>query len=115
MENDCLFCKIIKGEIPSSKVYEDDYVLAFRDINPAAPVHILVIPKKHISSLAELKEEDKEYVWKIHEAINIIADQENFKQDGYRVIVNCGKDAGQAVMHLHYHVLAGEKFGDKIV
>ena len=115
MDNDCLFCKIIKGEIPSTKVYEDDFVLGFRDINPAAPIHILVIPKKHIASLAEIKEEDKEYVWKIHEAIKKISEQENFKNDGYRVIVNCGKDAGQEVMHLHYHILAGEKFGDKII
>lgn len=115
MDNDCLFCKIIKGEIPSSKVYEDEFVLGFRDINPAAPIHILVIPKKHISSLAELKEEDKDFVWKIHEAMNKIAEQENFKTNGYRVIVNCGKDAGQEVMHLHYHILAGEKFGDKII
>ena len=115
MNNDCLFCKIIKGDIPSEKVYEDEYVLAFRDINPAAPVHILVIPKKHIDSLAYLKDEDKEYVWKIHEAMNKIAEQENFKTDGFRVIVNCGKDAGQEVMHLHYHLLAGQKMGDKIV
>ena len=115
MENDCLFCKIIKGEIPSTKVYEDEYVLGFRDINPAAPIHILVIPKKHISSVAEIKDEDKEYVWKIHEAINKIAIKENFKEDGFRVIVNCGKNAGQEVMHLHYHILAGMKMGDKIV
>ena len=112
---DCLFCKIIKGEVPSSKVYEDDFVYAFNDINPAAPIHILVIPKKHIKSLAELKEEDKEYVWQIHDAINKIATEQGFIDDGYRVIVNCGRDAGQEVMHLHYHLLAGEKFGDKIV
>ena len=104
MDNDCLFCKIIKGEIPSTKVYEDEYVFGFRDINPAAPIHILVIPKKHVASLAELKDEDKEYVWKIHEAIQKISEQENFKDSGYRVIVNCGKDAGQEVMHLHYHI-----------
>ena len=115
MDNDCLFCKIIKGEIPSTKVYEDDFVLGFRDINPAAPIHILIIPKKHIVSLAQLNDEDKEYVWKIHEAMNKIAKQENFIDDGYRVVVNCGKNAGQEVMHLHYHILAGEKFGDKIV
>ena len=115
MDNDCLFCKIIKGEIPSTKVYEDEYVLGFRDINPAAPIHILVIPKKHISSLADIKPEDKEYVWKIHEAMNKIAEQEKFKEDGYRVIVNCGKNAGQEVMHLHYHILSGKKLGDKIV
>ena len=115
MENDCIFCKIINGDIPSQKVYEDGYVYCFKDINPAAPIHILVIPKKHIKSLAELTDEDKEYVWKIHESLNIIAKEHGFINDGYRVIVNCGKDAGQEVMHLHYHLLAGEKFGDKII
>ena len=112
---DCLFCKIIKGEIPSSKVYEDDEILAFNDINPAAPIHILVIPKKHITSLAHLKKEDEKIVGKIYGVINQIAEKQNFKENGYRVIVNCGKDAGQEVMHLHFHVLAGAKFGDKIV
>ena len=115
MNNDCLFCKIIKGEIPSTLVYEDELVYAFKDINPAAPIHILVIPKKHIDSLACLSEEDEKYVWGIHKAINKIATEQGFIEKGYRVIVNCGKDAGQEVMHLHYHVLAGEKFGDKIV
>ena len=113
--NDCLFCKIIKGEIPSTKVYEDERVYAFRDIRPAAPIHILVIPKRHVASLADLTEEDKEYVWDIHKAMNKIAEAEGFKENGYRVVVNCGKDAGQEVMHLHYHILAGERFGDKIV
>ncbi len=112
---DCLFCKIINGEIPSSKVYEDDKVYAFKDINPAAPIHILVVPKKHIESIKDLKEEDKEYVWAIHKAINIIAEEQGFINDGFRVITNCGKNAGQTVMHLHYHLLAGEKFGEKIV
>ena len=112
---DCIFCKIIKGEVPSNKVYEDEYVYAFYDINPVAKIHILVIPKKHINSLAELSEEDEEYVWSIHKAINKIAKDKGFDKSGYRVIVNCGKDAGQEVMHLHYHILAGEKFGDKIV
>ena len=112
---DCIFCKIINGEIPSEKVYEDDKVYAFKDIHPAAPIHILVVPKKHISSLAELSLEDKEYVWQIHEAMNKIAEEQGFKEQGYRVIVNCGKDAGQTVMHLHYHILAGQKFGEKVV
>ena len=115
MKEDCLFCKIIEGKIPSDKVYEDDMVLAFNDINPAAPIHILVIPKKHIDSLAQLTEEDKDIVWHIHEVINKIADKQGFKDNGYRVIVNCGKDSGQEVMHLHYHILAGVKMGDKIV
>ena len=112
---DCIFCKIVEGKIPSNKVYEDEDVLAFHDINPEAPIHILVIPKKHIKSLAELKEEDKDYVWKIHEAMNKIAIEQGVMKDGFRVIVNCGKDAGQEVMHLHYHLLAGRKLGSKIV
>ena len=115
MEDNCIFCKIIKGEIPSTKVYEDELVCAFNDINPAAKIHILVVPKKHINSLKELTEEDEKYVWAIHKAINKIAKEQGFAESGYRVVVNCGKDAGQEVMHLHYHVLAGEKFGDKIV
>ncbi|MEI3356344.1 MAG: histidine triad nucleotide-binding protein [Clostridia bacterium] len=112
---DCLFCKIIKGEIPSDKVYEDEEILAFRDINPAAPIHILVIPKKHIASLAHMEKEDEIIVGKIYGVINKIAEEQGFKENGYRVIVNCGKDAGQEVMHLHFHLLAGAKFGDKIV
>lgn len=112
---DCLFCKIIKGEIPSDKVYEDEEILAFRDIKPAAPIHILVIPKKHIASLAHMEKEDEIIVGKIYGVINKIAEEQGFKENGYRVIVNCGKDAGQEVMHLHFHLLAGAKFGDKIV
>lgn len=112
---DCIFCKIIKGEIPSTKVYEDEDILAFNDINPAAPIHILVIPKKHIESLAHMQKEDEAIVGKIYGVINKIAEEKGFKDNGYRVIVNCGKDAGQEVMHLHFHVLAGAKFGDKIV
>jgi len=114
MDN-CLFCKIIKGEIPSNKVYEDDEVLAFYDINPAAPIHILVIPKKHITSLAHLEEGDGRIIGKIYEVIDKISEEKGFKQDGYRVIVNCGKNGGQEVMHLHFHILAGKKLGEKIV
>ena len=112
---DCLFCKIIKGEIPSNKVYEDDEILAFEDINPAAPIHILVIPKKHITSLAYLQKEDEAVVGKIYTVMNKIAEEKGFKEDGYRVIVNCGENGGQEVMHLHFHLLAGTKFGEKIV
>ena len=110
---DCLFCKIIKGEIPSTKVYEDDEILAFNDINPAAPIHILVIPKKHITSLAHMEKEDEAIVGKIYGVINKIADEKGFKESGYRVIVNCGKDAGQEVMHLHFHIIP-RKEGDNI-
>ena len=112
---ECTFCKIVKGEIPSSKIYEDDEILAFNDINPAAPIHILVIPKKHIKSLIELTPDDELLIGKIYTVINKIAEKLNFKDSGFRVIVNCGKDAGQEVEHLHFHVLAGAKFGDKIV
>ena len=112
---DCIFCKIIKGEIPSQKVYEDNEILAFKDINPAAPIHILVIPKKHISSLADMKDGDEQIIAKIYKKINEIAEQEGFKENGYRVIVNCGKDGGQEVMHLHFHLLAGKELGEKIV
>ena len=114
MEN-CIFCKIIKGEIPSEKVYEDDEILAFKDINPAAPIHILVIPKKHIKSLLDLEETDYELVAKIQKVINTLAKQLKIEEEGFRVIVNCGKDAGQGVMHLHYHLLAGRKLGSKII
>ena len=113
--DDCIFCKIIKGEIPSKKVYEDEEFLAFHDINPAAPIHILVIPKKHISMLTELKEEDEQLMGKMFTIINKIAKQEGFEKEGYRVIVNCGKDSGQEVMHIHFHVLGGTKLGEKIV
>lgn len=112
---DCLFCKIIKGEIPSEKVYEDEDILAFKDIEPAAPIHILVIPKKHIDSLAQIQEVDETVIGKIYRVINIIAQEQRFKENGYRVIVNCGKDGGQEVMHLHFHLLAGKKLGEKIV
>ena len=112
---DCLFCKIIKGEIPCKKVYEDEEILAFYDIHPAAPIHILVIPKKHIASLAHLRKEDEAIVGKIYSVMNQIAEEKDFNKDGYRVIVNCGKNGGQEVMHLHFHVLAGKQLGEKIV
>ena len=113
--DDCLFCKIIKGEIPSQKVYEDEEILAFKDINPAAPVHILVIPKKHIDSIAKMEKEDEVLVGRIYTVINKIAEEQGVKEDGFRVIVNCGKNGGQEVMHLHFHLLAGTKLGEKIV
>ena len=111
---DCIFCKIIKGEIPSNKVYEDEEILAFYDIAPVAPVHILVIPKKHIISLPHMEDEDEKIVGNIYKVINKIAEKKGFKEDGYRVIVNCGENGGQEVMHLHFHVLAGKKLGTKI-
>lgn len=112
---DCIFCKIVKGEIPSNKVYEDDEILAFYDINPVTPIHILVIPKKHINSLAHLEKEDEALIGKIYGVINKIAQEQEFIDDGFRVVVNCGKNGGQEVMHLHFHILAGKELGEKIV
>ena len=112
--NDCIFCKIINKEIPSTIVYEDDEILAFRDINPVAPVHILVVPKKHIESVIQLKEEEMILVGKIYTVINKIAEQENIDGKGFRVIVNCGEDGCQEVKHLHFHLIGGKKLGIKI-
>ena len=105
---DCLFCKIIAGEIPSTKVYEDDTMYAFRDINPEAPCHVLVIPKKHIASMDEITPETSSIVAKIYEKIPEIA-RLGGAENGYRVISNCGPDAGQTVFHLHFHILGGTK------
>lgn len=113
--DDCLFCKIAKGEIPSNKVYEDEDVLAFYDINPVAAIHILVIPKKHIASLAHMEKEDEALVGKIYGVINKIAEEKGFKEKGFRVVTNCGEDGGQEVMHLHFHILAGEKLNNKFI
>lgn len=106
--SDCLFCKIIAGEIPSTKVYEDELVLAFRDIAPQAPTHILVIPKEHIASVAEINEKNSAVVAHIFEVIAKIAKDEGLS-GGYRVVSNCGDDAGQTVHHLHFHILGGKK------
>ncbi len=113
--DDCLFCKIAKGEIPANKVYEDDDVLAFYDINPVAAIHILVIPKKHIASIAHMEKQDEALVGKIYGIINKIAEEKGFKEKGFKVIVNCGKDGGQEVMHIHFHVLAGENLKNKFI
>lgn len=110
---DCIFCKIIKGEIPSSKVYENECVYAFRDINPQAPVHILVVPKEHIPSVDEITAENSAIVAKIFEAIPEIAKNENLS-GGYRVISNCGADACQSVKHLHFHILGGAQLGEQM-
>ena len=102
---DCLFCKIAAGEIPSSKIYEDESVYAFSDINPQAPFHAIVIPKEHIASTDDINAQNSHLIAKVFEAIAKIAVQENL-EDGYRVVTNCGKDAGQTVGHIHFHVLA---------
>ena len=110
----CIFCKIIDGAIPSTKVYEDEFVFAMRDINPQAPVHILVLPKEHICCADAIDESNSVYVAKIFEAIAKIAKAEGLEK-GYRVINNCGEDGGQTVMHLHYHILGGVKLSEKII
>lgn len=112
--NDCLFCKIIAGEIPSTKVYEDESVYAFRDINPQAPVHVLVLPKQHIACADEIDESNSYLVAKCFEAIKKIAAAEGLS-NGYRVVNNCGEDGGQTVRHLHFHILGGEKLTEKMV
>lgn len=106
--SNCLFCKIIAGEIPSTKVYEDETVLAFRDIAPQAPTHILVIPKTHIASVAEINGENSAVVAHIFEVIAQIAKAEGL-ENGYRVVSNCGDHAGQTVHHLHFHILGGKQ------
>ena len=111
---DCIFCMIAKGEIPSTCLYEDDDVFAFRDINPQAPVHFLVIPKQHIPSAAAITPENSALVAKCFEVIAKLAAQEKL-DGGFRVISNCGADAGQTVNHLHFHVLAGVKMGEHLM
>ena len=111
--SDCLFCKIIAGEIPSKKVFENDAVYAFLDIAPMAPVHILVVPKTHISSADEICAENSAYVARIFEAIPQIAKEAGLT-NGYRVITNCGEDGCQSVHHLHFHILGGKKLPDQM-
>ena len=112
MEN-CLFCKIVKGDIPSTKVYEDELVLAFRDIAPQAPTHILVIPKQHIGSVAETTAENSAVVAHIFETIAKVAAAEGLEK-GYRVVSNCGEHGCQSVKHLHFHILGGAQLTEKM-
>lgn len=105
---DCIFCKIIAGEIPSTKVYEDDKMLAFRDINPQAPVHIVCIPKQHIPSVNAITEDNADLIAHLFTKIPLIAKQEGLAENGYRIVNNCGRDAGQTVFHVHFHILGGQ-------
>ena len=111
--SDCLFCRIIAGEIPSTKVYEDEEVFAFRDIAPQAPVHVLVVPKTHIESAGEIDPSNSHLAARCLEAAAVIARQEGLK-GGFRLISNCGDDAGQTVKHLHFHILGGIRMSDKM-
>ncbi len=108
--DDCLFCKIVAGEVPSKKVYEDELCYAFHDVKPRAPVHFLVVPKQHLTSAAEVTEENQALVGHIFTVIARLAKEMDLK-NGYRVVTNCGRDADQTVPHLHFHVLAGTKLG----
>jgi len=109
--NDCLFCKIIKGEIPSTKVYEDEMVYAFNDIDPQAPVHVIIIPKDHICCANEITAENSRHIAAVYEAAAKIAKQLGIDKDGYRIVNNCGAAAGQTVFHIHFHLMGGRDFG----
>lgn len=111
MERDCIFCKIIKGEIPSRKVYENEHVLAVEDINPQAPIHVLIFPKKHISTSLEISEADMEWLYYIFKSANEIARTRGVADRGYRVVMNCNEEGGQVIFHIHFHLLAGRHMG----
>lgn len=104
---DCLFCKIVKGSLPCDFIYEDDRVLAFNDITPQAPVHVLIIPKQHINSLITISDDDIDILVHIHRAVQVLVKQLKVDQLGFRLVVNTGTDGGQTVPHLHFHLLAG--------
>lgn len=107
---DCIFCKIINGEIPSNKAYEDDKVLAFYDLEPQAPVHILIVPKEHIACAADISPENSAVIAHIFEVAAIIAKEKGL-DDGFRIVNNCGESAGQTVKHIHFHLMGGRNFG----
>lgn len=114
-KEDCIFCKIINREIPSTIVYEDDELIAFEDIAPIAPVHILIVPKNHIEALTDLNEDNSKFISKVYLVANKIAEEKGIKERGFRVTVNCGEDGGQVVKHLHFHLLGGAKLPTKIL
>ena len=107
---ECIFCRIANKEIPSKVVFENETILAFRDIDPKAPVHILVIPKEHIGGLNDITDKHLRVLGDIQQVIKVLAEKESICGSGYRVVLNCGKDAGQAVEHIHYHLMGGRKF-----
>lgn len=107
--NDCLFCKIIAGEVPSKKVYETKNVFAFEDVDPVAPTHILIIPKQHLETMLELSEEHRGLIGDIHLAANHIARIQGIAENGFRIVANCGRDANQTVFHIHFHLIGGRK------
>ena len=109
---DCIFCKIVAGEIPADILYQDDEVIAFRDINPVAPTHLLIVSKKHIPSLAELSEADLSLIGEMVKAAKQLAKSEGVAESGYRLAINCGKQGGQLVPHLHMHLIGGRQLSD---
>lgn len=109
-ESDCLFCKILAGEAPSEVVYENEHVVAFKDIYPKAPFHVLIIPRKHIATLNDLDAEDTELAGHLFLAAKTIASEQGFAEDGYRMQMNCGEGGGQIIFHMHLHLMAGKKF-----
>ena len=109
--SDCLFCRIIAGEIPSNKVYENDKVFAFRDINPQAPVHVLIVPKKHMANVLEC---DAATAAALADAIRVVAEKEGVAESGFRVISNCGRDGAQSVNHLHIHLMGGKQLPERM-
>ena len=111
---DCVFCKIVAGEIPSDILYQDDEVIAFRDINPQAPVHLLIIPKAHIASLTELTESQLALMGRMVSVANQLAKREDVSESGYRLVVNCGEQGGQLVPHLHMHLLGGRELSSTL-
>jgi histidine triad (HIT) family protein len=114
MSEECLFCRIAAGEIPSDIVYQDEEFFAFRDINPLAPTHILVIPRKHISSLAQLADQQQELMGRLIILATSLAEKEGIADRGYRLVINCGAEGGQVIGHLHLHLLGGRKLYDQL-
>lgn len=108
--SDCLFCKILAGDIPADIIYESDTAIAFRDINPKAPTHMLIIPRRHISTINEITPDDQEIVGSLYSVARDIAAADGFADEGYRVVMNCNEAAGQTVFHIHLHLLAGRAF-----
>lgn len=110
--SECLFCNIAKGETDTELLYEDDRVVAFKDINPSAPIHLLIIPRKHIPTIYDLEKEDNELVGHMYQVAKKMADEFEIADDGYRIVANCKDDGGQVIYHIHFHLLAGEELGN---
>ena len=111
---ECVFCRIVAGELPSDTLYQDEQIMAFRDINPLAPTHVLIIPKRHINSLADLSDDETQIIGHMAEVANRLARQEGVAKKGYRLVVSSGEDGGQVVPHLHMHLLGGRRLSDRL-